>query len=229
MTANFRFASPWLILLAAGCTTINSPTGTTVTPTTSVTSATSSAPVDADALSVLSDEDKKYANFARQSAKALDGDANEQFILAGMHERGQGTPRSYVEAAKWYRLAADQGHAEAQFYLGAMYGSSRGVERSFKAAVWWYSKSAAQGYRDAFFPMAFANEYGIGIPAMNLPVAIEWYLKSADAGVWHGAERLGKAYKNGELGLAVDADKATEWFTKSATLKAEASGASTTK
>ena len=228
MTANFRFASPWLILLAAGCTTVNSPNGKTVTPTTSVTPAKSSASVDADALSVLSDEDKKYANFARQSAKALDGYANEQFILAGMHERGQGTPRSYTEAAKWYRLAADQGHAEAQFYLGAMYGSSRGVDRSFKAAVWWYSKSAAQGYRDAFFPMAFANEYGIGVPA-NLPLAIEWYLKSADAGVWQAAERLGKAYKNGELGLAVDADKAKEWFTKSVALKAAASSAGSIK
>ena len=213
MTANLKTVAACLLLLATGCANVNSPSAPTIPATTAVTSI---APVDSAELSVASDEQKKYPNFAVQRAKALAGDANEQFILAGMHERGEGAPQSYAEAANWYRLAADQGHAAAQFYLGAMYGSARGVTRSYKAAIWWYSKSAAQGYRDALYPMAFAYEYGIGVAGgINLPVAIEWYVKSADAGVWQAMERLGKAYKNGELGLTVDVDKAKEWFATS--------------
>ncbi len=185
------------------------------------TSATSVAPADTTELSVSPDEENKYPKLAGQRAKSLAGDANEQFILAGMYERGEGAPRSYAEAAKWYRLAAEQGHAAAQFYLGAMYGSSRGVERSFKAAVWWYSKSAAQGYRDAFYPMAFAHEYGIGV-GKDEKVAIQWYEKSAGAGVWQAHERLGKAYLNGELGLFPDAEKAKVWSAQAETLKGSA-------
>ena len=36
-----------------------------------------------------------------------------------------------VEAAKWYRLAADQGYAEAEFNLGQLYAEGRGVEKDF--------------------------------------------------------------------------------------------------
>ena len=31
-----------------------------------------------------------------------------------------------AEAARWYRLAADQGHAGAQYNLGLMYANGRG-------------------------------------------------------------------------------------------------------
>lgn len=213
MTANLRGAAAGLLLLAAGCASVSTPTAPTLPAPAAVTSV---SPVNRVELPVTSEAEKKYPNFEIQLAKALAGDANEQFILAGMHERGEGAPRSYDEAAKWYRLAADQGHAAAQFYLGAMYGSARGVARSYKAAIWWYSKSAAQGYRDALYPMAFAYEYGIGVTGgINLPLAIEWYLKSADAGVWQAMERLGKAYRNGELGVTADPEKAKEWLVKS--------------
>jgi TPR repeat protein len=40
------------------------------------------------------------------------GDVNAQFALGFMYQEGkpQGVPQDYAEAARWYRLAADQGN-----------------------------------------------------------------------------------------------------------------------
>ena len=205
MAGNLRttYASVLVMLIAAGCATVDVP-----------------APTAARRIEspVAGDTEKDVSPLALQRAKALRGDANEQFILAGMYERGEGAPQSYDDAAEWYKAAADQGHAAAQFFFGAMHGSGRGVKRDYPAAVMWFGKSAAQGYREALYPMAFAHEYGIGVAANN-ETAIQWYLKSAEAGVWQAMDRLGKAYQTGELGLTPDADKAKEWFAKAALSK----------
>lgn len=55
----------------------------------------------------------------------------------------------YVEAAKWFRLAAEQGLAEAQHALGSFYEDGTGVEQDYTEAVKWYKKAAEQGYRSA--------------------------------------------------------------------------------
>jgi TPR repeat protein len=41
--------------------------------------------------------------------------------LAGLYRDGQGVSKDYVQAASWYRKAAEQGVAEAQSNLGAAY------------------------------------------------------------------------------------------------------------
>src|SRR5277367_6058522 len=44
--------------------------------------------------------------------KAADqGNADAQFNLGGMYEKGYQLPQDYAEAAEWYRKAADQGYA----------------------------------------------------------------------------------------------------------------------
>ena len=45
--------------------------------------------------------------------KAESGDATAQYNLAVAYEQGEVVPLDYVEAAKWYRKAAEQGHAAA--------------------------------------------------------------------------------------------------------------------
>ena len=37
-----------------------------------------------------------------------------------MYERGNGVPQDYTEAARWYRLAADDGDDAAQCNLGLL-------------------------------------------------------------------------------------------------------------
>ena len=58
---------------------------------------------------------------------------------------GRGGMQSFSEAAKWYRLAAEQGLAQAQRELGWLYDTGRGVSKSLNEAMSWYRKAAEQG------------------------------------------------------------------------------------
>ena len=62
---------------------------------------------------------------------------------------GRGVARDDAEAARLYRLAADQGVVHAQFSLGYMYERGHGVPRDYEAAARWYLLAAEQGHTDA--------------------------------------------------------------------------------
>ena len=49
-----------------------------------------------------------------------------------------------MEAASWYRKAADQGHAGAQFNLGAIYYSGQGVPQDYVEAHKWRNLAASR-------------------------------------------------------------------------------------
>jgi TPR repeat protein len=66
-----------------------------------------------------------------------------------MYENGQGVIQNYIEAVKWYQLAADQGFAGAQIRLGVMYGRGQGVTRDFRKAVKCCKLAVKQGYQNA--------------------------------------------------------------------------------
>jgi TPR repeat protein len=72
-----------------------------------------------------------------------------QFILGAVYTSGEGVPRNYAEALKWYRLAADQNFAEAQFNLGLMYAQGGVVPPDNVLAHMWLNLSAAQGLKQA--------------------------------------------------------------------------------
>ena len=55
------------------------------------------------------------AELTRQAAEQ--GAAEAQYNLGSMYADGRGVPKDEAEAARWYRLAADQGDASAQFML----------------------------------------------------------------------------------------------------------------
>ena len=53
--------------------------------------------------------------------------------LGFMYVAGEGIPQDYVEALKWFRLAADQGQANAQCFLGLMYFEAGAFHRTTSA------------------------------------------------------------------------------------------------
>jgi TPR repeat protein len=53
--------------------------------------------------------------------------------------------QDYVEAMKWYRMAADQGNSEAQSTLGVFYKNGLGTKQDNAEAFKWYRKAADQG------------------------------------------------------------------------------------
>ena len=60
-------------------------------------------------------------------------DAEAQFMLGLMYDKGEGVPQNYAEALRWYRRAAEQGDARAQVNVGLMYEDGAGVPKtSFK-------------------------------------------------------------------------------------------------
>jgi TPR repeat protein len=60
-----------------------------------------------------------------------------------MYYKGNGVPQDYVEAVKWFRLAAAHGNAEAQSNLGVMYYKGNGVPQDYVQAYKWFSLAAA--------------------------------------------------------------------------------------
>jgi TPR repeat protein len=74
------------------------------------------------------------------------GDINAQFALGFMYQDGRvkGVPQDYAEAAKWYRLAADQGYYAAMHELGFLYFEGKGVPQDYVTAYMWLNLAAAR-------------------------------------------------------------------------------------
>jgi TPR repeat protein len=74
------------------------------------------------------------------------GNAAAQYNLGRCYYYDEGVAEDTVEAAKWYRKAAEQGDDEAQHNLGVCYEYGRGVTEDKVEAVKWYRKALASEY-----------------------------------------------------------------------------------
>lgn len=92
-----------------------------------------------------------YANAAKIVSAAAKGEAAARFELGMLHEKGEVLPQNHKEAAKWFRLAADDGYGPAQLYLGLLYLSGKGVDRDYTHAVRYLTLAAEQNEADAQF------------------------------------------------------------------------------
>ncbi|MDV7341373.1 tetratricopeptide repeat protein [Terasakiella sp. A23] len=89
---------------------------------------------------------------------AKDGDPESQYKLAVFYEAER---TDYLNAQKWYRVAATKGqHAGAQYKLAQLYLNGRGVENDLPSAMKWFRLSSAQGDVRAQFFMGVANRDG---------------------------------------------------------------------
>ncbi len=85
-------------------------------------------------------------------ADADAGNAEAQFGM-GLRCAIDGAAPDYLQAAEWYRKAADQNHYLAQFNLGQMFVYGHGVERDDATATLWIRRSADGGDAGAQFNM----------------------------------------------------------------------------
>lgn len=99
----------------------------------------------------------------RTAAEA--GDANCQYNLALMYERGIGVGKDEKEAVVWYRKSAEQGNSNAQFNLGVLYENGRGTAVDFAEANRWYRKAAVQGDALAIGNLGMLYLRGDGVKA----------------------------------------------------------------
>ncbi len=69
--------------------------------------------------------------------------------LGVLYAKGEGVPQDDEQAAKWFRLAAEQGNGNAQFNLGLLHGEGQGVPQDVMQAHMWWNLAAAQGIEQA--------------------------------------------------------------------------------
>ncbi len=87
--------------------------------------------------------------FSEWLIDANQGHAQAQYNLGVLYFYGEGVPKNYPQAVKWFRLSTDQGVPEAQFLLGYMYANGLGVRENKAESVKLYRLSADQGFADA--------------------------------------------------------------------------------
>lgn len=77
---------------------------------------------------------------------AKGGDSNAQLNLGNYYATPHNAAPDLSEAAKWYRMAADQGNAEAQYRLGDLYYRGKGgLKKSDEEAYFWFLLAARSG------------------------------------------------------------------------------------
>ena len=139
----------------------------------------------------------------------------DQNVLEGFLARGQEFyAKDKLQAAVWFRKAAEQGHAEAQYRLAEMYAGGEGVGFSLKQALKWFRRAAEQGNAAAQYKMGILCMEGETRPP-DMAQAMEWFRKAAEQGNAGAQCDLGVMYAEG-MGVPRDDAQAMEWFRKAA-------------
>lgn len=102
-------------------------------------------------------------------------------MRGSIYYNGEGVAQDYAEAAKWNRLAADQGDAMGQSNRGLMYQDGKGVLQDFLQAAKWFRLAAGQGGVHGQRNRALLNRDGKGVAA-NSVVAYAWLNLAAVGG-----------------------------------------------
>jgi hypothetical protein len=111
------------------------------------------------------------------------GDANCQNSLGLLYLAGEiipgGVKADPVEAARWYRLAAEQNHTEAIQHLGMLYMTGQGGNADPAEGARWFRKGAELGNPEAQWTLGLCYEKGRGV-MKDLVQAYALYIAAAD-------------------------------------------------
>ena len=113
-------------------------------------------------------------------ASASSGFAEAQNKMGLSFKNGTGVLQDFLEAIKWFRLAAVQGHPQAQFNLGKMYAEGAGVPKDLKEAFILFSLAAKSGMADAQFELGTMLADGSGKTHDNIQAHMWYNLASAN-------------------------------------------------
>eukprot|EP00180_Rhodochaete_pulchella_P000279 Plantae.Rhodophyta-Rhodochaete_pulchella.ctg11964.p1 GENE.Plantae.Rhodophyta-Rhodochaete_pulchella.ctg11964~~Plantae.Rhodophyta-Rhodochaete_pulchella.ctg11964.p1 ORF type:complete len:355 (+),score=40.30 Plantae.Rhodophyta-Rhodochaete_pulchella.ctg11964:113-1066(+) len=144
--------------------------------------------------------------------KARGGDMYAQIQMGRRYQEADGLRKIQVEAARWYRLAMEQGHWEVTWTLSFILNSTkeRTIHQEASDAAAWYEKEYA---RDPYNPYTIARwayvlHHGIGVRAnqeQSMRLLKECVFTYQFAPAQHA---LGEVYISGSLGTC----RATEGF-----------------
>ena len=135
-------------------------------------------------LAVLAFTAPAYAAKGEASPKELALAAKNSLVqdnLGVIYAEGRGVPQDYVQAATWFRKAAEQGDAFAQYSLAYLYTQGLGVDKDYKEAAKWYYKAALQGDVKSEYHIGTLYYAGLGVP-QSREMGISWLTRAAQHG-----------------------------------------------
>jgi hypothetical protein len=101
-------------------------------------------PPVASAVASAADQPASQLIDPRVIEQAKAGVPEAQYKLGYDYFLGRGVPLDYVQAAVWWRKAADQGYPKAQNNLGVLYNLGKGVPQSYAEAYFWQNLAASR-------------------------------------------------------------------------------------
>ena len=144
-------------------------------------------------------------------ANAERGTAEDQYDLGMRYERGIGVPQSYLEAVRWYRLAAMQGYREGQYKLCELSERGQGLPQDYQEALRWCGLAADQGNGKAMFILGRLYHTAHGVPH-DLVRAHMWYNLATAHGYDDGKKWRDRIADEMSPGQVAEAQKlAREW------------------
>ena len=160
-------------------------------------------------------EQKKFSQaFPLIKEEAKKGDANAQFLLGKMYQRGEGTSVNINKAVYWYTQSANHNNADAQNNLANLYANGYGVKKDLKQAFELYSKSANQGKVSAQFNLGIMYQKGEYVKQDNKK-AFDLFRQAAESGDSDAQYNVAVSYTEGR-GIPQDYTQALYWYEKAA-------------
>lgn len=127
--------------------------------------------------------------FNERLAAAQSGDAEAQFNIGEMFEKGSGVPIDLKRAFVWFERAAKQKHQKARFKLAYMYYRGEGTTSNPGKAFKLMESLAKGGYVRAQYYLGMMYETGV-VTARDLSQAYTWYRRAAAGGYTPATEAL---------------------------------------
>ena len=153
--------------------------------------------------------EKKLIEFAQH------GDVESQFTLGYSYFNGDKVEQDFVEAFKWYLMAAKQGNARSQHAIAYQYFTGSGVGKDEKCAFQWFSEAAEQGLDSSQQTLGLLYSEGRGVLKNDIE-SVNWYTKAAEQGNASAQYSLGYMYLSGTGGVTQNLSKAINLLTQSA-------------
>lgn len=101
---------------------------------------------------------------------AKHGNADAQFGMGMMYEKGQGLPRDDSQALSWYEKSAEQGHALAMERLGWMYKNGYktkvGIIKNSHNALYYFKEASNRGLVESTLALDALPELTAFLPVL---------------------------------------------------------------
>ncbi len=133
--------------------------------------------------------------FKKQIVLADQGNAEAQYDVGEMYEKGSGVAPDLKKAFAWYDKSAAHGHVKAQFKVAYMHYKGQGVEANVNKAYLLMEKPANDGNVRAQYYLAQMLVNGDGVKPDH-DEAFTWYSRAALGGYKPADEALAELKRN---------------------------------